>query len=284
MAKYITVQVAKKEPPAAPGENVERCKECGQPLSAEELKASHLVCPHCGHHYRMSGPERIALLADEGTARIIADDLQTADPLSFFDQRPYPERIAEAQAETGLSEAFTAVICRLAGRPVALGVMDFRFMGGSMGSVVGERFSRLAQAAAEESMPMVAVAASGGARMQEGLNSLMQMAKTVVAVQLLAEARVPFVTVLTHPTTGGVFASFSTIADVIMAEPGAFMVFAGPRVIEQTTREKLPAGFGMSEAQMAHGQLDLVVDRRELKRTISLTLDLLAGRGTHGAG
>jgi acetyl-CoA carboxylase carboxyl transferase subunit beta len=284
MAKYITVQVTKKEPPAPPGESVERCKECGQPLSADELKASYQVCPHCGYHYRMSSPERIELLADEGTARIIADDLRPGDPLSFFDTRPYPERVSEAQLETGLSEAFTAVVCRLAGRPVALGVMDFRFMGGSMGSVVGERFYRLAQAAVENSMPMVAIAASGGARMQEGLNSLMQMAKTVTAVQLLAEARLPFLTVLTHPTTGGVFASFSTVADVIMAEPGAFMVFAGPRVIEQTTREKLPAGFGLSEAQLAHGQLDMLVDRRELKDRIALTLKLLAGEDRHGSG
>jgi acetyl-CoA carboxylase carboxyl transferase subunit beta len=284
VAKYVTVQVTKKEPLVPPGEAVERCKECSQPLTAEELKAAHRVCPHCGHHYRMPSPERIALLADEGTARTIADDLRPGDPLSFFDTRPYPERVSEAQLETGLSEAFTAVVCKLAGRPIALGIMDFRFMGGSMGSVVGERFYRLVQAAVENSMPMVAIAASGGARMQEGLNSLMQMAKTVVAVQLLAEARLPFVTVLTHPTTGGVFASFSTVADVIMAEPGAFMVFAGPRVIEQTTREKLPAGFGLSEAQLAHGQLDMLVDRRELKDRIALSLKLLAGEGSHGAG
>jgi len=231
----------------------------------------------------MPGPERVELLADPGTARTIADDLRPGDPLNFFDLRPYPERVSEAQLESGLSEAFIATVCRLDGRPVALGVMDFRFLGGSMGSVVGERFSRLAQAAVENSMPMIAVAASGGARMQEGLISLMQMAKTVVARQLLAEAHLPFVTVLTHPTTGGVFASFSTVADVIMAEPGAFMVFAGPRVIEQTTREKLPPGFGMAEMQLANGQLDMVVDRRELKARIALTLKLLLGGGADGA-
>ena len=283
MAKYVTVQVTKKEPPVVSGRGAERCTECGQPLTAEELKASHHVCPHCAHHFRMPGPERIELLADPGTARTIADDLRPGDPLNFFDLRPYPERVSEAQLESGLSEAFIATVCRLDGRPVALGVMDFRFLGGSMGSVVGERFSRLAQAAVENSMPMIAVAASGGARMQEGLISLMQMAKTVVARQLLAEAHLPFVTVLTHPTTGGVFASFSTIADVIMAEPGAFMVFAGPRVIEQTTREKLPPGFGMAEMQLANGQLDMVVDRRELKARIALTLKLLLGGGADGA-
>lgn len=283
MAKYVTVQVTKKEPPVVSGRGAERCTECGQPLTAEELKASHRVCPHCAHHFRMPGPERIELLADPGTARTIADELRPGDPLNFFDLRPYPERVSEAQLESGLSEAFIATVCRLDGRPVALGVMDFRFLGGSMGSVVGERFSRLAHTAVENSMPMIAVAASGGARMQEGLISLMQMAKTVVARQLLAEAHLPFVTVLTHPTTGGVFASFSTVADVIMAEPGAFMVFAGPRVIEQTTREKLPPGFGMAEMQLANGQLDMVVDRRELKARIALTLKLLLGGGADGA-
>jgi acetyl-CoA carboxylase carboxyl transferase subunit beta len=160
--------------------------------------------------------------------------------------------------------------------------MDFRFMGGSMGSVVGERFYRLVQAAVERRMPLVVVAASGGARMQEGLFSLMQMAKTVVAVQMLSEARLPFVSILTHPTTGGVLASFATIADVIMAEPGAVMRFAGARIIEQTTREKLPPDFGSSESQLAHGQIDLVVDRRQLKEHVARCLSLLVGGETGG--
>jgi acetyl-CoA carboxylase carboxyl transferase subunit beta len=218
----------------------------------------------------------VAQLADEGTARPIGEEYRPADPLEFHDIKGYPERLSEAQAATGLTEAFRAVLCQIGGYPSALGVLDFHFMGGSMGSVVGERFSTLAHTAVERDMPMVVVAASGGARMQEGLFSLMQMAKTVVAVQMLNEARLPYITVLTHPTTGGVFASFATVADVILAEPGAVMSFAGPRVIEQTTREKLPPGFGSSESQLAHGQVDLVVDRRELKDVLTRVLTLLS--------
>jgi acetyl-CoA carboxylase carboxyl transferase subunit beta len=276
MAKYVTVQVTRKEP-TAPVEAVERCKKCSQPLSAAELEQALRVCPHCGYHYPLSAPARIAQLADPGSTRPVGEELRPADPLEFFDTRPYPERVSEAQAETGMSEAFSALLCRSAGRPVALGILDFRFMGGSMGSVVGERFYRLVQAALEVRAPLVVVAASGGARMQEGLFSLMQMAKTVVAIQMLREARLPYITVLTHPTTGGVLASFCTVADVIMAEPKATIRFAGARVIEQTTREKLPPGYDLSEAILSYGQLDMIVERRELKDTLARTLNLLLG-------
>lgn len=280
MTKYVTVQITKKGPPDAPAPTPEGeplCKACGAPLPPEELAAALFVCPRCGHHYPMGAPERILQLADAGSWREIGGDLRSSDPLDFFDTRPYTERLSEAQMETGLSEAFIGGLCGLAGRPVALGVMDFRFMGGSMGSVVGERFVRLAAAAGRESIPLVVVAASGGARMQEGILSLMQMAKTVVALDALAADGLPFISVLTHPTTGGVLASFATLADVIIAEPGALLLFTGRRVIEQTTREKLPESFGLSEAHLANGQLDMIVHRRDLKARLDQVLSLLEG-------
>lgn len=282
MAKYVTVQVTRKDPPPPQAEEGERCKKCSAPLAEGELERSLGVCPHCGHHFPVRASVRVAQLADDGTSRAIGEEYRPDDPLEFNDLKSYPERLSEAQAATGLTEAFCAVLCEIGGHPSALGVLDFHFMGGSMGSVVGERFSTLAHTAVEQDMPLVVVAASGGARMQEGLFSLMQMAKTVVAVQMLNEARLPYVTVLTHPTTGGVFASFATVADVIIAEPGAVMSFAGPRVIEQTTREKLPPGFGSSESQLAHGQVDLVVDRRELKDVLARVLTLLRKGGASG--
>jgi acetyl-CoA carboxylase carboxyl transferase subunit beta len=282
MAKYVTVQVTRKEPPGAPEVEGERCKKCGRPLAEGELEASLQVCPHCGHHYLVPAHTRVAQLADPGTVTFIAEELRPIDPLEFYDTKPYPERVSEAQLETGLTESLLAATCKIEKIPVALGVMEFRFLGGSMGSVMGERFWRLAQVAIAERRAMVVVVTSGGARMQESLISLMQMAKTIVAARILAEARLPFVTVLTHPTTGGVFASLATVADVIMAEPGAVMQFAGRRIIEQTTREKLPSDFGSSESQVGHGQVDMVVDRRELKSRLAWTLRLLGGFGIDG--
>jgi acetyl-CoA carboxylase carboxyl transferase subunit beta len=228
----------------------------------------------------MPSHERIALLADKGTVTFVGEEVRAVDPLEFFDLRAYPERLSEAQFSTGLSEAFLAAVCEIAGRPAAVGVLDFKFLGGSMGSVVGERFYRLARAALADRRPLIVVAGSGGARMQEGLFSLMQMAKTVVSVQALGRVGLPYITILTHPTTGGVFASFSTVADVILAEPGAVMSFAGARIIEQTIREKLPPGFGSSESQLAHGQVDMVVDRRQLRERLVSLLAFLMGGGT----
>ena len=277
MAKYVTIQVARKEPPPGPEAEGERCKKCNAPRDEAEFRRSLRVCPQCSYHYPLPTGERIAQLADEGSVTFIAEELRAADPLEFVDLKPYPERLAEARGKTGLTEAFLAALCKISGHPAALGILDFNFLGGSMGSVVGERFHRLAQTAIEERRSLVIVAASGGARMQEGLFSLMQMAKTIVAVQMLGEARLPYVTILTHPTTGGVFASFATLGDIILAEPGAVMSFAGARVIEQTTREKLPPDFGSSESQLAHGQVDLVVDRRKLKGKLAQCLGFLAG-------
>lgn len=282
MAKYVTIQVARREPPPPPQPPGEHCKKCNSPLSPGELERSLRVCPHCGHHYPLPAHERVAQLADRGTVSFVAEEVQPVDPLDFVDLRPYPDRMAEAKFETGLSEAFLAALCEISGVPTALGVLDFKFLGGSMGSVVGERFYRLAQIALEQQRPLVVVAGSGGARMQEGLFSLMQMAKTVVAVQMVGQAGLPYVTILTHPTTGGVFASFATVADIIIAEPGAVMSFAGARIIEQTTREKLPPGFGSSESQLAHGQVDMVVDRRELKDRLARCLAFLRGGSVDG--
>lgn len=277
MAKYVTIQAKRKEPPPTPAPAGEQCKKCNAPLAVGELEANLRVCPHCSHHHVMPAHERVAMLADTGSVSFVAEEVRAVDPLGFTDLRPYPERMAEARLETGLTEAFLAVLCEISGRPTALGVLDFKFLGGSMGSVVGERFARLARMAFEQRRPLVIVAGSGGARMQEGVFSLMQMAKTIVAVQMLGKAGLPYVTILTHPTTGGVFASFATVADVILAEPGAVMSFAGARIIEQTTREKLPPGFGSSESQLSHGQVDMVVDRGELKSRLIQVLTLLGG-------
>jgi acetyl-CoA carboxylase carboxyl transferase subunit beta len=280
MAKYVTIQVVPKEP--APGQLVEgeRCKKCNTPLETGELKRSMRVCPHCSYHYPLPAHERVAQLADPGSATFIGEELRAGDPLTFYDLKSYTDRMSEAQGKTGLTEAFLATLCTISGHPTALGILDFNFLGGSMGSVVGERFTRLAKAAIEDRRAFVVIASSGGARMQEGLFSLMQMAKTIFAASMVGDARLPYITILTHPTTGGVFASWATTADIILAEPGAVMSFAGARVIEQTTHEKLPADFGSSESQLLHGQVDLVVDRRDLRAKLSECLELLSG----GAG
>jgi acetyl-CoA carboxylase carboxyl transferase subunit beta len=279
MTKYVSVHITQKEPPAVEAtlDGGSRCKGCQEALAPGELQANSSVCPHCGHHYAIGAPERLLQLADADTWEELGEDIQPGDPLEFFDVRPYIERLDEAQLDTGLSEAFLAGLCSLGGRSVALGLLDFRFMGGSMGSVVGERFARLIYRAIEERRPVVTVVASGGARMQEGILSLMQMPKTVVALDMLAEQGLPYISVLTHPTTGGVLASFATLADVIVAEPGALLCFTGPRVIEQTTREKLPEDFGLAEGSLLHGQIDMVVPRPELKDRLVHLLVLLEG-------
>lgn len=278
MTKYISVQITHKEPPVPPPPDERpRCKSCGELLQPGTLPSNLQVCPHCGHHYPVSAPERIGQLVDPGTWEELGEELRPGDPLDFFDVRSYVERLDEAQLETGLSEAFMAGACAIGGRRVVLGVLDFRFLGGSMGSVVGERFVRLAYRAIEDGLPLVVVCSSGGARMQEGILSLMQMPKTVVALDLLAEQSLPYVSVLTHPTTGGVLASFASLADVVIAEPGALLCFAGPRVIEQTTREKLAPDFGRAESNLEHGQIDMVVPRSELKNRLVELLVLLEG-------
>jgi acetyl-CoA carboxylase carboxyl transferase subunit beta len=265
------------EPEAKPHPNT--CPACASHYRDEELDAALWVCPHCGHHFPMRAPARIASLADEGTFVEESADVRSEDPLHFFDLRPYTERLAEAEMSTGLGEAMVTGEAAIDGHGCELAVMDFKFMGGSMGSAVGEKFSRACDSAAERGVPLVSVSASGGARMQEGILALMQLPKTVCAVEELHEARQPLVSVLAHPTTGGVLASFATLGDVIVAEPGALMSFAGPRVVQQTTREKLPDDFGLAESNLRFGHIDAVVPRPELKRYVAQVLRLFADGG-----
>jgi len=274
LARKVSVDISRR---GTAQNGARNCPGCNELLGQAQLEANAMVCPNCGHHFRMTARQRIELLADSGTWNEIAANLRSADPLEFFDLRPYPERIEEAEYETGLSEAMLTGRARMNKMDVILAVMDFSFMGGSMGSVVGERFWRAVEEAIETRYPMVAVCASGGARMQEGILSLQQMAKTTCAVELLGEVPVPFITVLTHPTTGGVLASFATLADVIIAEPAAFLSFTGPRVIEQTIKEKLPPDFGLAESHVNHGQVDLIVPRLELKDRVVQILGMLEG-------
>jgi acetyl-CoA carboxylase carboxyl transferase beta subunit len=232
------------------------CPGCGSHYRDDELDEHLRVCPQCGHHFPVRARARIEQLADEGSFVEEHAELRSEDPLGFFDLRPYTERLAEAE-----------LACELA-------VMDFSFMGGSMGSVVGEKFARACDAAAERGLPLVSVTASGGARMQEGILSLMQLPKTVCAVEDLRDARCGFISVMAHPTTAGVLASFASLGDVLVAEPGALMSFTGPRVVQQTTREKLPADFGLSESNLRFGHVDAIVPRPELRAYVGRLLRL----------
>src|SRR5687767_340197 len=252
------------------------CPKCQSHYRDDELEESLWVCSHCGHHFPMRARARILSLADEGTFGEEAAELRSDDPLDFFDLRPYGERLAEAELGTGLGEAIVIGRATVDGNACELAVMDFAFMGGSMGSAVGEKFARACEGAVEQGVPLVSVSASGGARMQEGILALMQLPKTIVAVADLHDAGCAFVSVLAHPTTGGVLASFASLGDVIVAEPGALMSFAGPRVVQQTTREKLPDDFGLSEANLRHGHVDAIVARPELKPHRARLLRLFA--------
>ena len=245
------------------------CPKCGSHYRDDELDANLRVCSHCGHHFPVKAPVRIQQLADAGSFAEEAVDLRSDDPLGFFDQRPYTERLAEAEVSTGLGEAIVIGRATIGGRPCQLSVMDFSFMGGSMGRVVGEKFALACESAAEQGAPLVALTASGGARMQEAILSLMQLPKTVCAVEDLYDAGGSMLNVLTHPTTGGVLASFASLGDVVVAEPGTLMSFAGPRVVESVTREKLPDDFGRAEPNYRFGHLDAIVPRPELKAFVA---------------
>ncbi|MBM3147077.1 MAG: acetyl-CoA carboxylase carboxyl transferase subunit beta [Actinobacteria bacterium] len=253
------------------------CPECGALTERGEWRARLCVCPACGHHARVGARDRIAQLADPGSFAEEWSHIRTLDPLQFADLEAYPERTRGAQAATGLTEAIVAGRARIENVACVLAVMDFGFMGGSMGSVVGERFFRAAEAAVADGVPLVAVCSSGGARMQEGVLSLMQMAKTTLAVDMLNETRTPYVAVLVDPCTGGVVASFATLADICIAEPAARLYFSGPRVIKETTREELPEGFSSAERNMVLGHLDAVVPRAELRGRLASYLRLLRG-------
>ena len=275
MASRIDVSIEHRGPePEKPGTHPNTCPSCNSHYRDEELDENLWVCPHCGHHFAVRARRRVEQLADRGTFEEQDKDLRSADPLGFFDLRAYTERIAEAEVATGLGDALIAGGASIERRACELAVMDFAFMGGSMGSAVGEKFARACERAAKRGVPLVCVTASGGARMQEGILSLMQLPKTVAAVDLLHEAPVPFVSVMTHPTTAGVLASFASLGDVILAEPGALTSFAGPRVVAQTTREKLPDDFGLAESNLRFGHVDAVVQRGDLRTTLARLLRL----------
>ncbi len=254
----------------------DKCAGCGEILYHERLAQNANVCPNCGHHLRISAEDYVELLIDSGTFDELDEGLRAADPLHFRDLKAYPDRIAAAEAK-GKTEALLSGTGDLDGMPVSLAVMDFSFIGGSMGSVVGEKIARAGRVAIERKTPLIIVSASGGARMQEGIYSLMQMAKTSAVLARMHEDGLPFISVLTNPTTGGVTASFAMLGDVNLAEPGALIGFAGPRVIEETIKQELPKGFQRAEFLLEHGMVDRVVDRPELKETIALLLRHMTG-------
>src|SRR5688572_12661213 len=261
-----------------PTDVFEKCPSCGEILYRARLEQNLFVCPECGHHNRIGAEDYIRLLLDEGDYEEYFDDLRSADPLQFVDLKPYIKRLEAAERSAGTGDAARAVEGNLETIPVCLAVMDFAFIGGSMGSVVGEKISRLGQRAVDARRPMIIVSASGGARRMEGILSLMQMAKTSVVLAQLHEAGLPFISVLTDPTTGGVTASFAMLGDVHLAEPGALIGFAGPRVIEQTIKQELPQGFQRSEFLLEHGMVDIIVDRREMKTMIARLLRHMLGQ------
>lgn len=253
----------------------QKCPDCEKALYKAELNESLQVCTECGHHFRMNARIRLASLFDEGDYERLDEEVVSDDPLNFVDSKPYKERIKIAQEKSGLPEAIVSGKGTVGGHKVYAGAMDMSFIGGSMGSAVGEKITRLIERAIKTRGAVVIFSASGGARMQEGTLSLMQMAKISAALALLHEARLPYISVLTDPTTGGVTASFAMLGDVNIGEPKALIGFAGPRVIEQTIRQKLPKGFQRSEFLLEHGMLDMVVDRREMRDTIIRILDFM---------
>jgi acetyl-CoA carboxylase carboxyl transferase subunit beta len=277
MASRIDVSIENRGPPEPEGDGKRHpntCPRCHSHYRDDELEQTLRVCPQCGHHFPVRARARVAQLADGGT--FVEEDagLRSADPLAFFDLRAYTERLAEAEVATGLGDAMIAGAAAIERRPCELAVMDFAFMGGSMGSTVGEKFVRACERAAARGVPLVCVTASGGARMQEGILSLMQLPKTVCAVDDLREARSPLVPVMTHPTTAGVMASFASLGDFAVSEPGALLAFTGPRVVQQTIREKLPEDFGLAEANARFGHVDAIVPRAELRPFVGRLLAL----------
>lgn len=251
-----------------------KCPKCGELIYSRELERGAQVCPKCGHHFRLNARDRIALLADPGSFVEWDANLRPEDPLQFVDpQGAYPDKIARSQKKSGEPESLITGIGRVDGRPLILVVADFDFLGASMGSVWGEKLARAVERGVADGVPVLTVNASGGARMHEGLFSLMQMAKTIAAFNLLGRARIPHFSLLVDPCYGGVTASYATVADVILAEPAALIGFAGQRVIEQVTKQRLPAGFQTAEFLLAHGMIDLIVERGALRTTLATLID-----------
>jgi acetyl-CoA carboxylase carboxyl transferase subunit beta len=253
-----------------------KCEGCRQIIWKKDLEENLNVCPKCEKHFRIDARTRLALLLDENQYETLDGNLSSTDPLKFVDLKPYSTRLRQAQRDTGLKDAVINAQGKLLGRPVVASVMEYAFIGGSMGAVVGEMITRAVERALDSKTPLIIVSASGGARMMEGVVSLMQLAKISAALARLDRAKIPYISVMTDPTTGGVTASFAMLGDLNIAEPGALIGFAGPRVIEQTIRQKLPAGFQRSEFLLEHGILDAVVLRKELKPYIARSLDFMA--------
>ncbi len=258
-----------------------KCESCKEIIYKKEMERNLMVCPKCDYHFRINANDRVRLLVDKDTFREIDAGLTSVDPLRFKDFRSYPERIAESQQKSGLKEAVLSGRARIMGHDIVVVIMDFSFMGGSMGSAVGEKIVRAAELALKEGVPFVSVSSSGGARMQEGIFSLMQMAKVSAAVGKLKEAGVPYVSIIADPTFGGVTASFAMLGDFIIAEPRSLIGFAGPRVIEQTIKQQLPDNFQRAEFLLAHGLIDMIVDRKQMREALGRLLTHL--RGAPGA-
>ncbi len=252
-----------------------KCENCKEIIYRKELENNFKVCPKCNYHFRISARERISLLTDNGSFIELDSELTSPDPLGFQDTKPYKDRLQENEKKTGMKEAAIYGDAKINGRDVVIAVLDFSFMGGSMGTVVGEKVARAAERALDKKIPLIIVSSSGGARMQEGMFSLMQMAKTSQAIGKLKEAGVLYISVLADPTFGGVTASFAMLGDIIIAEPKSLIGFAGPRVIQETIKQQLPEGFQRAEFLLEHGMVDLVVERKELKNTISRIIDIL---------
>ncbi|MBL7997109.1 MAG: acetyl-CoA carboxylase carboxyltransferase subunit beta [Candidatus Kapabacteria bacterium] len=252
-----------------------KCDACGEIIYKKQLEELAFTCPKCDNHFRIGSKQYAKVLFDENSFVETDTNVRSADPLGFVDTKPYTDRLREAYRRGGTSDALTVGYGTIEGRTVSFGCMNFNFIGGSMGSVVGEKFSRAAKRAIEMNAPLVVISASGGARMQEAAFSLMQMAKTSAALTQVADAGLPYISILTDPTTGGVSASYAMLGDIIIAEPKALIGFAGPRVIEQTIRKKLPEGFQSAEFQQQHGFADLIVHRRDLRRQLAQVLALL---------
>ena len=262
-----------------------KCENCRQILYNKELARNFKICPKCNYHFRLSAPERLRMLFDDETYSELDTDLRSADPLKFRDTKRYRDRLKQNQDSVGLSDAIVIGSGTMGGIPVLIGAMEFFFLGGSMGSVVGEKVARAAERALRERRPLIIVSTSGGARMQEGILSLMQMGKICAALARLSDGAVPYLSVMADPTTGGVTASYAMLGDLNIAEPGALIGFAGPRVIEQTIRQTLPEGFQRSEFLLDHGMLDFVVERQEMKETLVRCLKLLwDDQGRQAAG
>jgi acetyl-CoA carboxylase carboxyl transferase subunit beta len=254
-----------------------KCEACGKDIGQEVFIKNLNVCPYCGHHVYIGCRRRLDITVDEDSFEEMDSNMRSVDFLKFQDLKRYNQRLAEASEKTGLNEAIITGEARIDGYGAAIGIMDFGFMGGSMGSVVGEKIKNLCNRSIEKSIPLIIFSSSGGARMQEGIISLMQMAKTVSSIGRVMARNIPYISVITNPTTGGVSASFSTIADIIIAEPGALFCFAGPRVVRQTMKKDIPDDFGLSERNLANGQVDMIVKRSDMKETLARLIRLIRG-------